>query len=49
MTWRRSCKPCLSDRMAGTPNSEAGLSTNTGGEIAVVYAEGMILNGKKRS
>ena len=30
----------------GTPNSEAGLSTNTGGEIAVVYAEGMILNGK---
>ena len=30
----------------GTPNSEAGLSTNSGGEIAVVYAEGMILNGK---
>ena len=31
---------------ASTPNSEAGLSTNSGGEIAVVYAEGMILNGK---
>ncbi len=30
----------------GTPNSEAGLSTNSGGEIAVVYAEGVILNGK---
>ncbi len=31
---------------ASTPNSEAGLSTNSGGEIAVVYAEGTILNGK---
>ncbi len=31
---------------ASTPNSEAGLSTNSGGEIAVVYAEGVILNGK---
>ncbi|MXW63342.1 MAG: signal peptide peptidase SppA [Bacteroidetes bacterium SB0662_bin_6] len=31
---------------ASTPNSEAGLSTNSEGEIAVVYAEGVILNGK---
>ena len=31
---------------ASTPNSEAGLSTNSGGEIAVVYAEGVIFNGK---
>ena len=29
-----------------TPNSEAGRSTNMDGEIAVVYAEGTILNGK---
>ncbi len=29
-----------------TPNSEAGRSTNMDGEIAVVYAEGAILNGK---
>ncbi len=31
---------------ASTPDSEAGLSTNSGGEIAVVYAEGTILYGK---
>lgn len=29
-----------------TPNSEAGRSTNMEGEIAVVYAEGTILNGQ---
>lgn len=29
-----------------TPNSEAGRSTNMDGEIAVVYAEGTILNGQ---